>query len=40
MATLQTLEQGKPIAATRAEVERGIGIIRHLISIIIEPEVL
>jgi acyl-CoA reductase-like NAD-dependent aldehyde dehydrogenase len=40
MATLLTLEQGKPIAAARAEIERGIGIIRHLITIAIEPEVL
>jgi acyl-CoA reductase-like NAD-dependent aldehyde dehydrogenase len=40
MATLLTLEQGKPIAAARAEIERGIGIIRHVITIVIEPEVL
>jgi acyl-CoA reductase-like NAD-dependent aldehyde dehydrogenase len=40
MATLLTLEQGKPIAAARAEIERGISIIRQLITIAIEPEVL
>ena len=40
LVRLLTLEQGKPLAAARAEIERGIGIIRHLITIRIEPEVL
>jgi acyl-CoA reductase-like NAD-dependent aldehyde dehydrogenase len=39
VATL-TLEQGKPLAAARAEIERAIGIVRHLITIEIKPEVM
>jgi acyl-CoA reductase-like NAD-dependent aldehyde dehydrogenase len=35
-----TLEQGKPLAAAKAEIERGIDIIRRLITIEINPEVL
>jgi acyl-CoA reductase-like NAD-dependent aldehyde dehydrogenase len=40
MATLLTLEQGKPLAAARAEIERGISIIRQLISIVVKHEVM
>lgn len=39
VATL-TMEQGKPLAAAKAEIERAIYIIRHLITIEIKPEVL
>lgn len=40
LATTLTLEQGKPLAAARHEIYLGIGIIRQLISIVVEHEVL
>ena len=40
LVRILTLEQGKPLAAARAEIVRGIGIIRHLITIPIGPDVL
>ncbi|MFZ6649336.1 aldehyde dehydrogenase family protein [Undibacterium sp. TJN25] len=40
LATMLTLEQGKPLAAARAEIARAIGIIRQLVKIEIKPEIL
>ncbi|WP_394778932.1 aldehyde dehydrogenase family protein [Undibacterium sp.] len=40
LATLLTLEQGKPLAAARAEITRAISIIRQLVMIEVNPEIL
>ncbi|MBK4738536.1 aldehyde dehydrogenase family protein [Noviherbaspirillum pedocola] len=40
LARLLTEEQGKPLVAAKAEVERALFIARHLVGIEIEPEVL
>jgi acyl-CoA reductase-like NAD-dependent aldehyde dehydrogenase len=40
LAMLLTTEQGKPLAAAKAEIERAVYIARHLITILIEPEVM
>ena len=40
LATMLTMEQGKPLAAARNEIQLGIGIIRQLINLTIESEVM
>jgi acyl-CoA reductase-like NAD-dependent aldehyde dehydrogenase len=40
LARILTLEQGKPLAKARIEITRAVGIIRHLVTIAIEPEIL
>jgi acyl-CoA reductase-like NAD-dependent aldehyde dehydrogenase len=40
LARVLTLEQGKPLAKARIEIRRAAGIIRHLVTIAIEPEIL
>jgi acyl-CoA reductase-like NAD-dependent aldehyde dehydrogenase len=40
LAALLTTEQGKPLAAAKAEIERAVYIVRHLITIPIQPEVM
>jgi acyl-CoA reductase-like NAD-dependent aldehyde dehydrogenase len=40
LAALLTTEQGKPLAAAKAEIERAVYIVRHLITIPMEPEVM
>ncbi|WP_233838190.1 aldehyde dehydrogenase family protein [Paraburkholderia sp. ZP32-5] len=40
LARVLTLEQGKPLAKARIEIRRAVGIIRHLVTIAIEPETL
>lgn len=40
LAALLTREQGKPLAAARAEIARAVLILRHLITLRIEPEIL
>jgi acyl-CoA reductase-like NAD-dependent aldehyde dehydrogenase len=40
LAVILTMEQGKPVAVAKAEIERAIYIVRHLITIPVEPQVL